>query len=250
MGKILDALAGKSDGAHSDPTVPGYFASPGDPEDQFGKDNNPTQASPPPDKSTEAVAQQGSNQIPYRGAEQHGVAYAGSNVRVDPGLNEGHQLTPPDSTDIEWETRQEIEPIPVRVVSTEAQTTTRRKISMFSFPVVSATTANHPAQINPRVLSYRPNRVSAHIVVKANGGATTRVWFSPDEGFVPNSGYPVDGTNVAATSESFDTKTTEDLYATLDSGAAFPALVCVIEEYEIDMPSAEEQAKKRHGFHS
>lgn len=170
--------------------------------------------------SPEAWAARNS-QIPYRGAEQHGVPF-----KADPKL-----FFPTPGTDsatvdlVQSYGEAEVPPVNVRVVDTSAPIEERRKVSLSTVPLFPGQTL--------RIVGERSNRTSLQVWSVAVAGQTVadRIWVSEQDN--PQSGYvgvPLDG---MAASNPWKTNTTTDLWAVLDSAGTKGAIVCVAEEYTL-----------------
>ena len=164
--------------------------------------------------------------IPYRGAEQHGVAFHGP-IPVDPEVT---AVVNPEAATVAVVYDPDPEPVtPVPVIDVSESPETRRMFVATSVTIPA--TPLHPSQAAPRILNARRNRTKAKVLIKKIPGAALgpdRVWISENEMPAAQAGnYPLDS------GETFETNTSEEVYAVLDTPTN-GALVCIYEEYEIE----------------
>jgi hypothetical protein len=163
--------------------------------------------------------------IPYRGAEQHGIAFT-TEIPFDPEMT--GVVNPETSTVLVASEPEAPEIVPVPVIDVSETPATRRMFVATSIVIPAAPA--HPSQTTPRLLNRRQNRTKAKISVKRVPGAGAgpdRIWISESESPTMTTGsYPIDS------GETFETNTTEDVYGMLDTPTN-GALVCIYEEYEI-----------------
>lgn len=205
-----------------DPDRYAYFQEPGDPVNQAppGTDQSQTGYATP-----ETAEGRPTQFIPYRGAEQHGVAFT-DEPAFDPDMT---GVVNPETSTVLVEPRPdapEVAPVPVIDVSETPET---RRMFIATSIVIPAVPL-HPSQTSPRLLNRRQNRTKAKISLKKIPGAALgpdRVWITENESPTAATGsYPLDS------GETFETNTTEDVYCILDVPTN-GALVCIFEEYEI-----------------
>jgi hypothetical protein len=202
-----------------DPDRYAYFQQPTDTENQGGDQAQPGYAAP---EDTEGRPTQF---IPYRGAEQHGIAFT-TEIPFDPDMT---GIVNPETSTVLVEPQPEApEVIPVPVVDVSESPDVRRMFVATSIVIPAAPL--HPSQTAPRLLNRRQNRTKAKITIKRVPGATLgpdRLWITESESPTAATGsFPLD------TGETFETNTTEDVYGILDVPTN-GALVCIYEEYEI-----------------
>lgn len=217
----------------------------------IGSPGNPYPASVTLPRKPDTEAPFSSNdQLPYRGAEPHGVALksdksaGNTNVHLQgvmepftPGEEEKASVVPEPST-ADWEQGA----VPVRIVTTAPPISMRKRFSTQTLPI----TPGNPPQ---RVLTFRPNRINATIYLKGLvvGGTADRVWFGNDEGVGFMNGCPLDAGDV------LNIGTTDDIFVSLDVAAVTGALVCIVSEFEVEAVTKQEQGTgnshkvKHHG---
>jgi hypothetical protein len=163
--------------------------------------------------------------IPYRGAEQHGIAFT-EDIPFDPDMT---GVVNPETSTVMVEPQPEApEVIPVPVIDVSETPDVRRLFVATS--IVIPAVPLHPSQSAPRLLNRRQNRTKAKIGIKKIPGAASgpdRIWITENESPTAATGsYPID------LGEVWETNTTEDVYCILDAPTN-GALVCIYEEYEI-----------------
>lgn len=174
--------------------------------------------------------------VPYRGSEQHGVAYThGERYRWDENLGDdsfdpAHQhAAPHDETPIYV-----ADPIDVRIVSSPHPITDRTLWAAVATPIIVGA---QPVQlVGPRL-----ERSSLKILAKPTAGNATagRVWLMPRSDFSIAEAIPLD-----AGDPPIELNTTESVWAVIDSNAAFPSEVFCIVLYQTEAPNVKALADK------
>lgn len=182
-------------------------------------------------------------QIPFRGAEPHSVAYTENTYPnplepYTPG-EEQKANTVINYSDHDYEPA----PIPVSVVSSPPPITVRKRYTTSTIVIPAGTV------LPVRVAPFRANRTKLRISVKkviGAGAGPDRIWLSNDEQFTSNNGWPFDSGD-----PFFESNTTDDMWVALDTSNSNGAMVLVYSEWEIEALTKAEQGhdKQPHKSH-
>lgn len=214
-----------------------YYPNPSDTPSEFWQNKEWPNATYKTDPKSPTAWGDRTHQIPYRGAEQHGV----------PNLVDPNAFAPTPKQDkatvdiVEEYGEGAMVPIDVRIVDTSAPVQERRKIALSTVPVLPGQTV--------RIVGERRNRTALQLWTVAVTGQLTadRIWVSEQDN--PQTGYvgvPLDPTSADA---PWKTNTNTDLWAVCDSAGTKGTLVCVAEEYVLHIVGTNSVAPpaQKHG---
>ena len=162
--------------------------------------------------------QQETDFIPYRGHNQHGVAFRDAKPMIPPDITTDLPLIQPIVPVF-------IEPIPVKIVETIAGRNVRLMISTSTYPLVN------PGQ-GGMIVGQRRNRDRLRIT---NAGPAN-VYVGTDSNVNQLTGF------IVQANTTFEIKTTEDVYAILDP-VGVSAMLYIFEEFTIEIEAGVHNAK-------
>lgn len=167
-------------------------------------------------------------QIPYRGAEPHGVEMPDYSATFHDSPQEWNGEPGTDNTPHSPTT---LPPIDVRIVENHAPTPAlRREFRTRNFPLAFGTDNG----VSRLVVGRNDVRTSLKITLKSLDGTANlgRVWVGGDSLVGPNNGLPLDS------ADTFTTTTTEDVWFMLDPAATYGTLLCIVQEYDVKIETS------------
>jgi len=240
--RLVDGLRKRYAGIEGNPetaTSGEHSATSGpDPENAVGSPVYPAWEAHDPNEPGVEGQFTSTRQIPYRGAEPHGVPFT-PQTHPDPVLTE----TPNIAGQVPIHTPEpaglpDMEPVPVRIVENLPDLTVRKRFITNTMTLPG--TSINPTPTPIRIAGYRPNRTKLKVwtrQIPSVGAGPSLIWISQDEGAggLSNNGIPIDGTVVNGPASAWESNTTEDVWAAVDNAGTNGAMVCIYEEYETDV---------------